>query len=402
MKIINKKAWSNTAIIELPSSKSLSNRALVVQALCAQPFDILNLSNADDTINLHQALNSKLMIRNVGDAGTALRFCTALFSVLNPESVYILTGSPRLRQRPIAPLVEALQQIGANIKYADKVGFAPLEITSTTITTHEIHVDASMSSQFISALCLIAPTLQNGLNIIPKGQIISEPYITMTLQLMKHFGIAYTQNETIQISPQRYSPKNYTVEADWSAASFFYAALLLQENGQIQINGLQQNSLQGDSQITTLLLPFGITTTFHKTGVLINKSTPNITTDYKLDMSNYPDMAIPLIVACAIKFPFVTFTGLSTLLVKESNRIEALQTELIKFGLQLTYQVDVLSFTGTLQPIQTAIVIDTYNDHRIAMAMSLMAFAGYDLAINHHEVVDKSFPDYWNQLAKIF
>ncbi len=390
----------NNAVVNLPASKSISNRVLVIQALIGEELQIANLSNAEDTINLNHTLNSELLVRNIGEAGTAFRFCCALFSILKPGTTYLLTGAPSLRLRPIAPLVSALKDLGADITYADKQGFAPLVINGKALSGGEITINANLSSQFVSALCLIAPYLQNGLTI-KLNNITSEPYVLLTLKLMAHFGISYSyKNSIIKIEAQAYEPQNIVIENDWSGASFFYACLMLQNSGTIHFDNLNLESLQGDSYVATLAAMFGIASVQQGTQVKISKVQELEIATAILDLNNYPDMALPIIVACALKYNQIKFTGLHTLLVKESNRIAALQTELSKIGMQLMYENDVLSFEGILD-FSKEVVFNTHNDHRIEMALSLISFYS-KISFDGDSVVNKSFPNYWMEFAKVF
>ena len=401
MKINFTKLTSN-AKVQLPASKSISNRVLIIQALCKQSVAITNVSNSADTIALQEMLASELNIVNANEAGTAFRFMTALLCVQNATTQKIITGAPRLRERPIADLVDALNSMGAAITYADKYGFAPLKIQSVDKLKSEVSIAANVSSQFISALCLIAPSLPNGLKIHFNTTIFSLPYIKMTLQLMQYFGVqsSFTENK-IHILPQSYVAKPIAIEADWSAATFIYCALLIMQEGTIEIDSLQFTGIQGDEIIADWCKQhFGIQQAITQTGVRINLTKQAIFTALHFDCTDCPDLAIPLIVACAIRYPQTTFIGLQSLLVKESNRIEALQTELAKIGLVLTYQNDILSFSGNLDT-NFAVTFDSYNDHRIAMALALVAIVHPNININDAHVVNKSFPDYWQQLQNL-
>jgi 3-phosphoshikimate 1-carboxyvinyltransferase len=391
------------ATIHLPASKSISNRLLILQALSKGSISVDNVSDAEDTIAMQEMLNSKLMIVNANEAGTALRFATAYFATqLQEGEVKIITAAPSLRVRPIADLVVALQSIGCNIEYADTKEFAPLQIIGVSSLANTIEINANTSSQFVSALCMVAPTLKNGLEIHLKNEIVSEPYIAMTLSLLQECGIEVNKyDNTIRITHQQFYTKHFVVENDWSAASFFYCALLLMQSGSIALNGLQQNSIQGDSYITELAKLFGIDTQFNENGILIAKTNVKEVEPTMIDASNFPDMAIPFIVACAIQYPQIQFTGLSTLLVKESNRVEALQTELRKIGIEVHFENEILSFSGKLS-IPDAVVFSTYQDHRIAMALSLVALiSNTTIAIDNPEVVNKSFPTYWKEIQKL-
>ncbi len=393
--------WLDSPSITLPSSKSISNRALIINALTNNACTLQGLSNSTDTATLQEMLASSLMILNAHDCGTAYRFITAYIATQAAGRSRIITGAPHLRTRPISGLVNALQSMGANITYMDKENFAPIKVQPTPIAINEVNVEASESSQFVSALCLVAPSLPNGLSIHLNGTISSEPYIHMTLKLMQQLGVesSYIDN-TIKIPAGNYKPINYSVEADWSSACFIYCALMLATKPQdILLQQLSTHSIQGDSYMALLAKDFGITSTSQNENILIannGKVTPAL--HYKLD--SYPDLAIPFIVVCAIKYPSVTISGLHTLALKESNRIIALQTELQKVGVQLIYENDELKFEGKLI-INKNIIFSTYNDHRIAMALSLVGILNTGVQIENPAVVSKSFPKYWEQLLRI-
>jgi 3-phosphoshikimate 1-carboxyvinyltransferase len=393
--------YNSNAIINLPASKSISNRALIINALTGNKCMITNLSTASDTIILQELLASPLMILNANDCGTAFRFITAYYATHATGRSRIITGAPHLRTRPIADLVNALQSIGCNICYMDKDGFAPIKITPTPITKNKIQIDGSKSSQFISALCLVAPCVPNGLAIEIIHSINSEPYINMTLQMMKQFGVDSTKTSNqILIKQSSYSAVNYTVENDWSSACFFYCALiLLGQNTSLTIQNLSTTSIQGDKFIATVAIDFGITTIPKDANLIItNNGIKNIKANYHF--SDFPDLAVPLIVVCALQFPTVTISGLQTLTLKECDRINALQTELAKVGVQLKYVNDILSFTGAFNNSKN-VIFNVYNDHRIAMALSLICILNKNVSIDNESVVSKSFPTYWQELAKL-
>ncbi len=402
MLTINKLYNTNNVLIELPTSKSISNRALIIQALCHQPFTIQHLSTAQDTVALQQMLQANTMIVNANEAGTALRFGTAFFACTLPANqVKVITAAPSLRKRPIAPLVDALTSMGANIQYADAHGFAPLKITGVQNLSNKVTVAADVSSQFVTALCLLAPSVPTGLQITLHKSLTSAPYVHMTLQMMQQFGVtSLYENNVISILPQAYQATNYTIEPDWSAASFFYAAAMLLPNPQITLSNLTTQSLQGDAILYQMQAITGVETTITENGLQLSKDVNNNNfSNTIINAADFPDMAIPLIVACAVAKPHLQFSGLHTLLVKESNRILALQTELAKVGILLVYENNLLRFQGQLNPRATP-VFDTYQDHRIAMALSLLAFVLPNVTINNPEVVAKSFPNYWQQLLK--
>jgi 3-phosphoshikimate 1-carboxyvinyltransferase len=383
------------ACIYLPASKSLSNRALLINALSNNSCTLHNLSNAEDTVAFTQMLQSTGLVLNANEAGTAMRFGTALFSVLNPGTLKIITGAPTLRKRPIADLVSALQSIGAQISYHDVQGELPISIKSAALAGGEVLINSGTSSQFVSALCMIAPVMQNGLHITLENEIVSEPYIKMTLGLMQYFGIQhqFVANKII-IAPQQYQAKAYTVEADWSSACFVYCFAILAKLKNVQLPHLNAESLQGDSYVASLAKDFGVSTQFSNEGVLLNYTgVMNISPHY--NFNNCPDLAIPFIVTIALLSPSTTISGLSTLLHKESNRVAALQSELAKIGITIAYQNDCLSFSGTMHAPSQA--FESWNDHRIAMALSLISVF-YPIKIAQPNVVKKSFPNFWSQI----
>ncbi|NOZ46170.1 MAG: 3-phosphoshikimate 1-carboxyvinyltransferase [Chlorobi bacterium] len=387
--------------IVLPASKSISNRVLIIRALNYGWFKIINLSESEDTKVLDEILQSNDSEFNVGDAGTAMRFLTAFLSKIVGK--WILTGSARMQERPIAPLVDALKSIGADIKYLNKKGFPPLKITGMNLNKAEVAVDGGVSSQYITALLLIAPTLLNGLKINIKGELISQPYVDMTLRLMSYFGIhSIVKNNSIYVEHQNYEPKNIKIEPDWSAASYWYEIAALAENANIKLPGLIKNSLQGDAVLSEIYKALGVKTSFSQKGIrLIKTGFDNAKINYNLE--KYPDISLALVVTAAIKqIPF-KFTGLKNLKIKECNRIEALQNELQKFGIAVN-EIE----NGTLEcnhyPEKInkhRIIIETYNDHRIAMAFAPVSLIHNNVIIKNPEVVKKSYPKFWDDLEKV-
>ncbi len=402
----------NTAILKgkiiLPSSKSISNRVLLIRALCSQPFNIENLSESSDTQILEHILNTtfldkSLNVFDVKDAGTPYRFLTAYFATKKNKK-FLLNGTERMKQRPIETLVNALKQLGAQIKYVEENGYPPLLIEGNFLNQDEaVEMDTSLSSQFVSALCLIAPTLENGLKLKLIGSRVSESYTRMTLELMKQFGIKIQSSEQeIAIKNQAYQSKLFYVENDWSSACFFYAMAIVSEDAELIFSNLHKDSLQGDSEIVEIAKRFGIQTFFEKNEVRLIK-TQNVN-DYSdiLDLSSYPDMAVPLIVAFAMRYPQIQLAGLSHLQHKESDRIFVLQRELKKVHIYLHFQNGVLQFENSMYKKQhKKIYFKTYQDHRIAMALSLFSIDGYEVVLDTPKCVSKSFPTYFDELKKI-
>ena len=394
--------------IILPSSKSISNRVLMIRSLCTHFFDIENLSDSSDTQLLNSFLqstfsNEGLNVIDLKDAGTPYRFLTAYFA-MQSNNRFLLNGTERMKQRPVAPLVNALWQLGAQIYYMDEQGFLPLLIEGNILNNqNEVEMDTSLSSQFVSALCLIAPTLEKGLKIKLLGSQVSQSYTQMTLELMKQFGIEiYSTNEEIKIEHQKYQAKKFCVESDWSSACFFYAMAIISENVKLTFLNFYENSLQGDSQIVQIARRFGVETIFENNEVhLIKKDIIN-DDNIELDLSSFPDMAVPLIVVFAMHFPKVQLSGLSHLQHKESDRIFVLQRELKKVHIYLHYQNGILRFENSMYRKQhQKIFFKTYQDHRIAMALSLLSLDGYEVVLDTPQCVSKSFPSYFDELIKI-
>ena len=388
-----------TVRIDLPASKSISNRALILNALSYSPYDVLNLSDCDDTRVTMNALDSNDTTFDIGAAGTAMRFLTAFLSKTVGE--WIITGSDRMKQRPVKVLVEALNTLGAKIEYVEKEGFPPLRIFGSALTGGEIHLNGGVSSQYISALMMIAPYMVKGLKIVLTGEIISKPYIEMTIQMMQEFGatIELTDN-TIYIAPQEYQPIEYYVESDWSAASYWYEMLSLVGKGEVYLNGLLPNSYQGDSKVAELFEQLGIHTTYLSEGVLLT-TTETITQRMEYDFTDQPDLAQTFVVTCCLKgIPF-HFTGLHSLKIKETDRIAALKKELNKLGYLLNEPGEgMLSWENERCDPTHKINIATYEDHRMAMAFAPVALI-HPITIEHPEVVSKSYPNFWKDLEKI-
>jgi len=391
------------ANLKLPASKSISNRALIINALSYSPFPVGNLSDSDDTRVLEAALYSNSNKFDIGHAGTAMRFLTAFLSKIVGE--WEITGSERMQQRPIKILVDALTQLGARIEYMKNEGFPPLKVYGSHLKGKEIELDGSISSQYISALLLIAPTIKNGLTLKLKGNITSKSYIKLTLELMAKFGIRYEWNDAkIFVPEQDYMARDIICEADWSGASYWYEIMALADSGEIQIENLQLNSLQGDANIAKWFESFGIVSTQKDNGVLLTKKKNIQPQKLVLDFIENPDIAQTMACLCvAQKIPF-HFSGLKTLKIKETDRIAALQNELKKFGAQLTEpQLGELAWDGISdnEQQQKFPTIKTYHDHRMALAFAPMAIAGLHFEIDDPMVVSKSYPTFWTDLKAV-
>ncbi|MEM1326495.1 MAG: 3-phosphoshikimate 1-carboxyvinyltransferase [Bacteroidota bacterium] len=392
--------------IHLNGSKSIANRLLIIQALCQEDFTIHDLSNSKDTVTL-QALLQQMrdddgtseITLDTGAAGTTFRFMTAYLAL--QEGTQILTGSERMKQRPIGVLAEALNELGAKISYIEKEGYPPLRIeTPNPMTTPQLSIAANTSSQYITALLLIAPTLAHGLTLTLVGDIVSRPYIEMTLSLMAYFGVRYTwEGSSITIASQAYKARDVKVEADWSAASYYYSMAALADEVDLTLGGLYEDSAQGDSVLTEMMTAFGVQTTFEENGVQLSKSATSLPERFEYDFLRCPDLAQTIAVVCGALGVPATFSGLRTLRIKETDRIAALQTELAKVGVQVEAQGDErMHISGKAQV--NAPTFDTYEDHRMAMAFTPLAFLG-SIQINEPMVVEKSYPDFYRDLGEL-
>ncbi|EJP27878.1 3-phosphoshikimate 1-carboxyvinyltransferase [Prevotella sp. MSX73] len=395
------------ATINLPASKSISNRVLMIHALAGGDTLPDNLSDCDDTEVIIRALAAMPYEIDIKAAGTAMRFMTAYLSVT--EGKHLLTGTDRMKRRPIAPLVNALRYLGADIRYAGETGFPPLIINGKTLEGGRLEVPGNISSQYISALLMIGPALKEGLELHLMGEIISRPYIDLTLWTMQEFGAEaeWTDMDIITVRPQVYKSHPYLIENDWSASSYWYEMLALQgtSGSSIKLKGLTDGSKQGDSVVKYLFSLLGVKTTFDNkeegqpTTVTLTRHRcllPRL--DY--DFTGSPDLAQTFVVTCALlDIPF-TFTGLASLKIKETDRIEALKAEMKKLGYPIkdennnTLRWEGEHCTPSLQPI------DTYEDHRMALAFAPAACRFPGLRINNPGVVSKSYPHYWDDLRK--
>ena len=392
--------------IDLPASKSISNRALTIHALTDGRLKPENLSDCDDTEVMVKALHNWPETIDIGAAGTAMRFLTALLCVREGE-VHTITGTERMRHRPIGVLVDALRELGADIEYEGEKGFPPLRIHGQRLQGGRLEMPGNISSQYISALLMIGPTLEKGLELHLTGSIISRPYIDLTLHVMHGFGCAieWSDVDTISVLPQTYKDTPYKIENDWSSASYWYEILALAgESGQqVTLPGLYDSSRQGDSAVRYLFRLLGVKTEFahneQDTIVLTRHETAVRRMEY--DFVNQPDLAQTMVVTCcALSIPF-HFTGLATLKIKETDRIAALKTELRKLGYVVEDRNDSeLLWNGETCDADPQAVIDTYEDHRMAMAFAPLALKRGEIRINHPEVVSKSYPRYWEDLRK--
>lgn len=394
---------NNTEInceIEITGSKSESNRLLLLKAFYPN-LTIRNLSESDDTVVLSKALRKETETIDIHHAGTAMRFLTAYFSTQPGETV-VLTGSRRMQERPIGVLVDALRGLGAHIEYMKEDGCPPLKIQGQRLTGDQVTIASHISSQYISALMLIAPSLSNGLRIRLEGKVTSVPYIIMTLSLLEHCGIEGSIRDGIIHIPASEKIKNteVTVESDWSSASYFYSIVALSKESTVTLKSFRKNSLQGDAALSKLYERLGVHTEFRSTdhAIILSKANTIPTDKIEFDLSNTPDIAQTIAVTCFGLGKECHLTGLHTLKIKETDRLIALKTEMEKLGavVEITNDALYLSAAGS---ISEDISIDTYNDHRMAMAFAPLALR-VPLAINDSQVVSKSFPTFWEDLAK--
>ena len=400
------------AAIQLPASKSISNRALILHSLAHGNILPCNLSDCDDTIVMTRALDGNPGHIDILAAGTAMRFLTAYLSVT--PGTRIITGTQRMQQRPIRILVDALRELGARIEYVGNEGFPPLRITGTELTGSEISLAGNVSSQYISALLMIGAVLPKGLRLHLTGDIISRPYINLTLQLMRDFGAQadWVSEDCITVSPGGYTDTPFTVESDWSAASYWYQMMAIEgiknedstkeeaHTAEIELLGLFAHSYQGDSRGAEVFARLGVHTEYTDRGVkLTRKGTPATRLDE--DMVDIPDLAQTFVVTCCLMdIPF-RFTGLQSLKIKETDRITALIRELRKLGYVVRSEQDsILLWDGERCPADANPVIATYEDHRMAMAFAPACLVLPQIRINEPQVVTKSYPAYWEDLQK--
>ena len=386
--------------IQLPSSKSISNRARIINALGHGTHQPENLSDCDDTRVMVRALNDDKETIDIMAAGTAMRFLTAYLSVT--PGTRIITGTQRMQQRPIQVLVNALRELGADIEYVANDGFPPLRITGRKFEKDTISLPGNVSSQYISALLMIAPVLTNGLTIRLTGDIISRPYINLTLQLMNDFGVCaeWTDDHQLKVEPQAYHSIPFYVESDWSAASYWYQIVALSKEAEVTLPGLFKESYQGDSQVAGIFRSLGVETIYEDQTVTLKKS-GNAIERLDYDFINQPDLAQTFVVTCALlNIPF-RFSGLQSLKIKETDRMAALITEMRKLGYILR-ETDgaVLSWEGERCSAEEHPAIDTYEDHRMAMAFAPACLTLPEILINNPQVVSKSYPRYWEDLRQ--
>tara|TARA_R110002050_G_scaffold71428_1_gene153461 strand:- start:3083 stop:4306 length:1224 start_codon:yes stop_codon:yes gene_type:complete len=394
---LQKSTIQKQSSFKITGSKSESNRVLLLQALYPE-LTIENVSNSDDSRLMAKALKITSDVIDIHHAGTAMRFLTAFFAIQEGREI-ILTGSDRMKERPIKILVEALQSLGAEIEYLENDGFPPLKISGQKISKSKVALQANVSSQYISALMLIASKLENGLEVSLKGKITSTPYINMTLSLLNEIGIqASFVNNVIDIKPnnQKLAPKTLEVESDWSSASYFYSIVAMSDVGtEISLSSFKENSLQGDSALIKIYKHFGVTTVFKDTIITIKKEASPLN-PLKLDLQNAPDIAQTIAVTCFGLGIACDLTGLHTLKIKETDRLVALKTEITKLGGRVKITKNSLHLS-VANSIKEMVSIETYNDHRMAMAFAPLALKTA-LIIEEPLVVSKSYPTFWEDL----
>jgi len=385
--------------IDLPSSKSISNRVLLIKALCGEPFRILNLSESGDTRLMRELLEENGKMINTGNTGTVMRFLTAYYAIT--EGQRDLIGSERMKERPIKHLVDTLIALGADIEYLGKEGYPPIRINGKKLKGGRCEIDATVSSQFVSALLMVAPFFEEGLELIMKGEPVSYPYIIMTIRLLEDYGIRVRKwKNKITIRPQRFKPKQIKIEPDWSSASYIYALASIFSKVDIELLGLGKRSIQGDSIIPELMKGFGIKTVFKKGSAFLSRI-PVRKKKMVFNFKDNPDLVPTFAVLCALhSIPF-HFSGLESLKIKESNRIEALAMELEKLGIKVSFSdTEMLSESFGNLTFESK-EIKTYNDHRIAMSFAIAACKCEDLIIEDPDAVEKSYPLFWADLESL-
>jgi 3-phosphoshikimate 1-carboxyvinyltransferase len=394
------------ATIYLTGSKSESNRALIISALSKGAVKVENLSDAADTVILSGILSSLhepesgIKTIDVGHAGTAMRFLTAYLPTLRRP--FELTGSKRMQERPVKLLTEALHTLGASIDYKGESGYPPLLISENfQQTTNRVSIKGDVSSQYISALLMIAPTLEQGLFLEIEGYLTSEPYVRMTLTMLEEAGIRHEWiDNVIHIAHQEFTSATLIVEPDWSAASYWYSIVALLQQAQVTLPYLKENSLQGDSRIESIMNAFGVISHRTDEGVQLSSAALDASSMDILDLKDCPDLAQTIIVCAAAKGLDIKFTGLETLKIKETNRVKALQNELGKIGVELLEHDLIYTLDCSNLNFPKKVTFSTYDDHRMAMAFAPLAMLIEEVEMEDYQVVEKSYPDFWNDLTK--
>jgi 3-phosphoshikimate 1-carboxyvinyltransferase len=396
---INKIEKTVNGNIQITGSKSETNRLLVLQQFYPN-LTIENSSNSDDSRLMKKALASDSNEINIGHAGTAMRFLTSYFSV-EENSEIVLTGSHRMKNRPIKILVDALKSLGADIEYVEKEGFPPLKIRGKKLTINFVEIDGNVSSQYISSLLLIAPTLKEGLQLKFKGKVTSVPYINMTLRLLSELGIESTwENDTISIQPKpSISAKTIVVESDWSSASYYYSLVALSPNSEVTLSSYKKTSLQGDSVLANIYKKLGVETTYVKNSIILKNKKLSDFKVLTLDLKSAPDIAQTIAVTCFGLGVECYLAGLHTLKIKETDRLVALKNEIEKLGGEVEITNETLLLKSS-KKINENISIATYDDHRMAMAFAPLAIK-VSIEIEESNVVSKSYPTFWEDFNKV-
>lgn len=399
--LLESKNFISNQNIKISGSKSETNRVQLLQILFPDLI-IENASDSDDSSVMKQCLQSNLIIKDVHHAGTAMRFLVSYYATQKNNEV-VLTGSSRMKERPIQILVDALKQLDADISYVEKEGFPPLRIKGKEITKNQVEINADVSSQYISSLMLIAPALQNGLEIHLKGNITSVPYINMTLQILQTLGIEASFKENIiKILPtSKLKSNQFVVESDWSSVSYFYSIMALSPiNSQVILSYFKQNSLQGDAILAKIYQDFGVETIFKDDSIILSKVNDPIKNHVIYDLNNSPDIAQTIIVSCLGLGITCDLSGLHTLKIKETDRLQALKNELEKFGAEIEITNETIQLKNKVSFSSNIVEIATYQDHRMAMAFAPLAFK-QKIEIKEAEVVSKSYPNFWNDMKQI-
>ena len=399
--LLESKNFISNQNIKISGSKSETNRVQLLQILFPDLM-IENASDSDDSSVMKQCLQSNSIIKDVHHAGTAMRFLVSYYATQKNNEV-VLTGSSRMKERPIQILVDALKQLDADISYVEKEGFPPLRIKGKEITKNQVEINADVSSQYISSLMLIAPALQNGLEIHLKGNVTSIPYINMTLQILQTLGIEASFKENrIKISPtSKLKSNQFVVESDWSSASYFYSIMALSPiNSQVTLSYFKQNSLQGDAVLAKIYQDFGVETIFKDDSIILKKVNDPIKKHVIYDLNNSPDIAQTIIVSCLGLGITCDLSGLHTLKIKETDRLQALKNELEKFGAEIEITDETIQLKNKVSFSSNIVEIATYQDHRMAMAFTPLAFK-QKIKIKEAEVVSKSYPNFWNDMKQI-
>ncbi|MBL7848271.1 MAG: 3-phosphoshikimate 1-carboxyvinyltransferase [Cyclobacteriaceae bacterium] len=394
--LIKQHSTVSGTIHHLPSSKSLSNRALLINAMMGGRGKLENLSEANDTRLMTELLHTPGDVINVEDAGTVMRFLTAYYAITGQAKV--ITGTARMQKRPIGELVEALRLLGCTIEYGAEPGYPPLNLKGFTgQQSDHLRIRGDISSQFISALMMVAPSLPKGLTLQLTGKIASRPYLEMTATLMKHFGVSVTLgSDTVRIPEGSYQGSTYRVEPDWSAASYWFSFAALAESADILLPHVESSSLQGDRVIVEIMSQLGVRASFGKDGLRLQGGGHRVD-NLTFDFTGCPDLAQTVLPCCAALGVKGVFTGLESLRLKETDRILALQNELAKVGSRLEENQGTWTLTPGSLPRSTPLTIHTYEDHRMAMGFAPLATC-CPVVIENPSVVNKSYPGFWDDL----